>query len=133
MILTLNAKFMTAFSHPRFCLRGAHLARKFSALLDRHFHEWHRPADYAAALHVSASHLRKLCYEHYGACPRRLINERLSREAARLLTTTALSVGEIAHRLGFDDEAYFSRFFRKHNGLPPRAYRKRRIVDLSGF
>jgi len=46
-------------------------------------------------------------------------------EAARLLRFTELTIGEIAHRVGFDDQLYFSRAFKRHHGEPPMAYRAR--------
>ena len=47
-------------------------------------------------------------------------------EAARLLRFTDLTVGEVAHRVGFDDQLYFSRAFKRHArraaaGVPARA------------
>ena len=47
-------------------------------------------------------------------------------EAARLLRFTDLTVGEIAHRVGYDDPLYFSRAFKRRHeraaaGLPRRA------------
>jgi AraC-like DNA-binding protein len=46
------------------------------------------------------------------------------REACRLLVETDLPVNEIGHIVGFDDEFYFSRRFRKEFQMPPREYRK---------
>ena len=45
--------------------------------------------------------------------------------AAELLLRSDKRVGEIAGELGFTSEYYFSRFFRKHIGVPPLAFRKR--------
>lgn len=45
--------------------------------------------------------------------------------AAHLLSATELSIGEIAERLGFHDQNYFSRLFSKGYGLSPTAYRTR--------
>ncbi len=45
--------------------------------------------------------------------------------AAALLRNTMLNVREIACRVGFADEAYFSRAFRKRHGLSPLAFRKK--------
>lgn len=45
-------------------------------------------------------------------------------EACRLLCSTLMSIGEIADKLGFSDELYFSRCFRNYTGKSPSAYRK---------
>ena len=37
-------------------------------------------------------------------------------EAARLLRFTDLTVGQVAHRVGYDDQPYFSRAFKRHVG-----------------
>ena len=46
-------------------------------------------------------------------------------EAARLVRYTDLTVGEIAFRVGFEDQLYFSRAFKRHRGEAPTAYRAR--------
>jgi AraC-like DNA-binding protein len=44
-------------------------------------------------------------------------------EAERQLRYTAMSVSQVAYYLGFEDPAYFSRFFRRRTGLPPKSFR----------
>ncbi len=46
-------------------------------------------------------------------------------EAKRTLSYTNMTVAETAYYLGFADPAYFSRFFSKHAGQSPAAFRKR--------
>ena len=46
------------------------------------------------------------------------------REARRLLRYSDLTVGEISYRVGFRDQLYFSRAFKRHAGQPPQAYRE---------
>jgi AraC-like DNA-binding protein len=45
-------------------------------------------------------------------------------EARRMLAYTTGSVSDIAHQLGFDDPAYFSRLFAKRCGQSPSGYRE---------
>lgn len=52
-----------------------------------------------------------------------LLNCRISR-AKIFLTNTGLPIKEIAYRLGFSDEHYFSNIFRKKTGISPGQYRK---------
>ncbi|XHR30049.1 MAG: helix-turn-helix transcriptional regulator [Chthoniobacteraceae bacterium] len=54
------------------------------------------------------------------------------REACRLLVETSLPVNEIGHTVGFDDEFYFSRRFRKEFQMPPREYRKAYYIRRAG-
>ena len=46
------------------------------------------------------------------------------REAAHLLRSTLLPIGDIANRLGFDDRLYFSRCFHAFSGTSPKEYRR---------
>jgi AraC family transcriptional activator of pobA len=55
-----------------------------------------------------------------------LIQQRLALEARRRLVYAAGSVSSIAGELGFKDAAYFSRFFRRHSGVGPADFRRRR-------
>jgi AraC-like DNA-binding protein len=52
-----------------------------------------------------------------------LIRQRVLLEAKRLLAHTKLSVSEISFKLGFEDNSYFGRFFKKYNGLTPERFR----------
>jgi AraC-like DNA-binding protein len=57
--------------------------------------------------------------------PKEYLNRRLNQEAIQLVISTDLKIKEIAERLRFTDEFYFSRFFQKLNGVPPSKYRNR--------
>ena len=46
--------------------------------------------------------------------------------AAELLTTSALTVREVAHRVGYRQPAQFAKAFRRHPGLAPSDYRAER-------
>ncbi|MBP3605287.1 MAG: helix-turn-helix domain-containing protein, partial [Clostridia bacterium] len=45
-----------------------------------------------------------------------------------LLLELSLSVAEVAARCGFEDESYFCRFFKKHEGISPGAFRRRSVI-----
>ena len=59
-----------------------------------------------------------------GCTPWALLLRLRLRRARSLLTHSELSVGEIAHEVGFSDELYFSRAFRREYGLAPSAFRR---------
>ena len=97
---------------------------RFRELVDMHFRQ-HRPLQaYARELGMTLVTLGRLCQEHLGMPPMALINARLVLEARRELAYSSLSIKAIGHGLGFNDVAYFSRFFRKHTGLSPSQYRE---------
>ncbi|MCU0795782.1 MAG: AraC family transcriptional regulator [Akkermansiaceae bacterium] len=68
----------------------------------------------------SASFLRST-----GMTPKDYLTRRLNQEALQLVINTDLKVKQIAQRLRFNDEFYFSRFFKRLNGCSPLAYRRR--------
>ena len=101
------------------------LQRRFAALLEQDYARHHDAAHYADELRVPASALSKALSHTTGRSTKELITDRVMLEAARLLRFTDLTVGEVAFRVGFDDQLYFSRAFKRHHGEPPVAYRAR--------
>lgn len=101
------------------------LHRRFSEVLERDYRRHPRTRHYAEALGVPAQVLSRALVAVTGRGTKELVIERRMLEAARLLRFTALTVGEVAFRAGFDDQLYFSRAFRRRYGEPPSAYRAR--------
>jgi len=104
---------------------GARHAAAFRLLLDRHYRSERAVAFYAGRLGVSETHLNRICRAAFGTSALGAISRRLMLEASRDLTFTVLSVKEIAYSLGFEDPAYFTRFFTRHAGETPTAFRRR--------
>lgn len=100
------------------------LMARFGELLERRYRENHSVADFASALHVSESRLRNTCLAATGQSPIQLIHARVLLEAKRQLHYTNKSVREIAFALGFEDPAYFTRFFSRLAGISPRQFRR---------
>lgn len=103
--------------------RKARQIEKFRALVDRHFRTEHSVQLYASELGVTPGQLARLCREVLGMPTQEVINARILHEARRDLLYTSLPIKQVAAELGFDDDAYFSRFFRKHTGTSPKAFR----------
>lgn len=95
----------------------------FKKLIDEHFLELQRPADYAKLLKISADDLSRRCRKVFSKTPSQLINERVILEAKKKLHLTRLSVKEVAFELNFKDEHYFSRYFKKLVGVSPVKFR----------
>jgi len=96
--------------------------------IEAHFKSKHTPGDYAGLLHISPKSLAKLCKSHFNKTLTDLIAERIVIEAKRELYLTSKSVKEIAWELGYEDEYYFSRFFKRNADISPQLYR-----DTVGF
>jgi transcriptional regulator GlxA family with amidase domain len=74
---------------------------------------------------------RRYWNRYIGLPPARYMMKLRMAEAARLLVETAMPVGEVARTVGFMDELYFSKKFRKEYGLPATAYRQNHHKNLS--
>ena len=92
--------------------------------IEKDFKSKHTPGDYAALLNISPNALAKITKKHFNKTLTDLITERIIIEAKRELYLTNKSVKAIAHELGYDDEYYFSRFFKKNTDIPPQVYRE---------
>ncbi len=99
------------------------LLKQFRAYIDEHYATLHQVADYAGLLHLTPGHLNDRIKQQSGKTPIEHIHERLVLEAKRLLLHTELSAKEIAWQLGFEDAAYFHRFFKRLTGETPTAFR----------
>lgn len=97
---------------------------KFQALLEAHYKEQWSVSDYATALNMSTSTLGRLCQAYMGESPKTILQERILGESRKRLLYTRQSIEEIAFSLGFKDQAYFSRFFKKFEKVAPGKYRK---------
>jgi AraC-like DNA-binding protein len=97
---------------------------ELAALVERHYREWHSPARYADALHMTAKTLGRVVREHLGTTLTDLIRRRILTHAKWQLLHTLRPVKEIAREIGFDDELYFSRLFKKATGLSPIYFRE---------
>ena len=91
--------------------------------IEREYRRKHSPADYAQLVHMSLNALGKLAKKHFDRPLSVLIANRIMTEAKRELYLTAKTIKEIAHWLGYADEYYFSRFFKRHAGISPQQYR----------
>ncbi len=74
---------------------------------------------------MTSAHLNTLCRRLAGRSALQLLHERLLLEAKRQLTYTNMTIGQVADTLGFSEPAYFTRFFKRHTGFSPKAFRQR--------
>jgi AraC family transcriptional activator of pobA len=112
--------------------RKAMQIERFRALLDTNVRQ-HTPVHaYADALGISVGQLSRLCREVLGVSAQEVVNARVVHEAQRELVYSSLSVKQIAAELGFEDEAYFGRFFKKRTGQRPTDFRREARAQLAG-
>ncbi|GAA4875350.1 AraC family transcriptional regulator [Kitasatospora terrestris] len=103
--------------------RAAVLAGRFERLVDGALGPEWTVESAARELGVSAGHLHGAVKEWTGRTPAQLIRGRRILEAKRLLAATGLTVRQVGAVVGFEDPAYFCRFFRREVGRTPGEYR----------
>lgn len=81
-------------------------------------------AHLAQATGLSRDSLSKSFRKDFGIPLKTFLQRRLVDQASEMLLYTDLRIGEIAQKLNFNDEYYFSRFFKKHKGASPSTFRK---------
>jgi AraC family transcriptional activator of pobA len=113
---TGNPRLMTS--------RPVQLAQQFKKLLVEHVREVKSPSAYANMLNVSETYLNEALKKVTGMSVSYWIQQELLLEAKRLLYYSEMNVKEIAHTLGYDDHAYFSRLFKKTEGSTPLSFRR---------
>ena len=78
----------------------------------------------ADALHVSPTYLSSLLKALTGQSTQQYIHEKLLEQAKLKLSTTCLTVSEIAYELGFEHPQSFSKLFKAKTALSPLAFRR---------
>jgi len=82
----------------------------------------HRPLtvdEIADSVHVSPKHLCRLFDRNLGISPKRYVITEKLRRATALLCESNMTVGEIAHEVGYNSPLAFSAAFRKETGKSP--------------
>jgi len=101
------------------------IIRQFNVLVDVHFKTLRKVKDYAALLFKSPKTLSNLFATYNQKTPQQIIQERIVLEAKRLMLFTDKQTQEIAYELGFEDPAYFSRYFKKVAGFSPSDFKEK--------
>jgi len=92
--------------------------------IEENFKTKHSPAEYADLLNISPKALARITKNHFNKTLTNMIAERIVIEAKRELYLTSKPVKSIAYELGFNDEFYFSRFFKNNADVSPQLYRE---------
>ncbi|MNY31850.1 HTH-type transcriptional activator Btr [compost metagenome] len=103
---------------------------KFQELLESAFLFERSVQFYADELALGIDSFSKKVKKELGKSPSQLIQDRVVLEAKKMLHLTYLSVKEIAAKLQFEDEFYFSRYFKKNVGISPSGFRERVGISI---
>lgn len=103
--------------------RKSEIFQEYSELVMRHYNEWHHVAEYASAMHITVPHLCSTIKQASSRTAGDLIVEAILTDAKAQLKLSISPIKEIAISLGFENVAFFNRFFKTHTGVTPKAYR----------
>jgi AraC family transcriptional regulator, transcriptional activator of pobA len=110
--------------HKMATLKEPFILQNLKDAIERDFKTKHSASDYADALNISAKALAKIVKSYFNKTLTDMISERIIMEAKRELYLTKKTVKEIAYDLGYEDEHYFSRFFKTNADVSPQTYRE---------
>jgi AraC family transcriptional regulator, transcriptional activator of pobA len=100
------------------------ILKRLKEAIDQNFREKHSPGEYAEMLYVSKKTLAKITKTYYNKTLTDIINERIIMEAKRELFLSEKAIKMIAYELGYEDEYYFSRFFKVNAKISPQKFRE---------
>ena len=103
--------------------RKTEIYHEYSELVMNHYHEWHHVSDYAEVLRITVPHLCSTIKQASGRTAGDLIVEAILTDAKAQLKLSIAPIKEIAGSLGFENVAFFNRFFKTHEGVTPKNYR----------
>jgi AraC family transcriptional regulator, transcriptional activator of pobA len=110
-----NAPVAASYAQERF--------EEFLELVDQHITSHKQVSYYADLMNLSLYQLNEITKSSVGKTASDLLNEHILLEAKRYLLATPNQVKEVADLLGYEDTSYFIRFFKKHTGKSPEAFR----------
>lgn len=103
--------------------KGQILVKRFFHHLEENHHKNLSLNEYARMIGVTPNHLTQTIKLFTGKTSSEIIKDKQLLEIKRLLVHTSLSVSEIAAQLNFDDQSYFTKFFKRETGLTPLQFR----------
>ncbi len=135
LLLKIKEDFWLAYNPKIEGSQNSRIVQSFKQLLEKEFRTMvsdtgtsRRPQvkDFANQLHLHPNYLNAVIRSKTGKTINDWLTGRTLTTAKSLLRNTRLSAKEIAFKLGFREPTHFNRFFKKHTGTTPTAYRKHR-------
>lgn len=98
---------------------------KFVQMVEDNYIEHHAVKDYIEKLGVSQTTLNLYTQQYAKTTPLKIINNRIILEAKRLLRYSTTRTKQIAFDLGFKDDSYFIKLFKRNVGMSPVEFREK--------
>jgi AraC family transcriptional activator of pobA len=103
--------------------KGQILVKRFFHLIEENNQKNLSLSEYAEMIGITPNHLTQTVKQLTGKTSSQIIKAKQLLEIKRLLVHTNLNVSEIANQLNFEDQSYFTKFFRRETGITPLQYR----------
>jgi AraC family transcriptional regulator, transcriptional activator of pobA len=103
--------------------KGQILVKRFFHLVEENHQKKLSLSDYSRMIGITPNHLTQTVKLLTGKTSSQIIRAKQLLEIKRLLVHTNLSVSEIANQLNFEDQSYFTKFFKRETGITPIQYR----------
>jgi AraC-like DNA-binding protein len=123
-VLEILAAALAAVRRQRHGGHGDEVVRKAKAEMEQCVEGTLRIDKLAAALALSEEHLRRLFRDHVGMSPYQFYLELKIHRARQMLRETALTIKQIARKLGFESPFHFSKAFARRAGVSPTRWRQ---------
>ncbi len=105
--------------------KGHLLVKRFFQLVEENYQNNYNVNHYAKLLAITPNHLTQTVRQLTGRTSNEILQSKQILEIKRLLIHTSLSVTQIADELHFNDQSYFTKFFKKNTGVTPGQFRIR--------
>ena len=103
--------------------RAEQICSEFLILIETHFWTKKTVKAYAEILGITPKHLTETVKETLPYSALSCIHIRMIKEIQYLLSFSEMPIKQIAYALHFDTLSQFGRFFKRHEGISPKAYR----------
>lgn len=130
-LIILCTRLYKTQSHTKTDENELDIIRQFHLLVESHFREKQKVTDYADLMFKSPKTLANVFAKNGEIPPLKQIQNRIALEAKRMLVYSDKAIKEIGWELHFEEEAHFSRFFKRNIGMSPSAFRSSMKADFS--
>ena len=115
--------------HPYYCRKDSSRMEAIQRKMTENLRYHYCLSDLAEEYGISLTTLKKRFFQVYGETPYQYLKRRRLEEAALLLQTTEMGIGQIAEAVGYQNPSKFSAAFAEYYGVPPREYKKGVLLD----